>query len=127
MASLQSVPNQVLDGELSDSQLALVSTHLVDWPEKARGLGLSEGDIDDIREDNKNHNRAQKSAMMRRWKELYGDRATLRNLAEIAEKNVWEESFIYDVLRTLGHDVEQPIKEDDEDDITGLNIASFEP
>ena len=121
---LHTVPDQALDGELSTFQLALVSTHLVHWPEKARGLGLSESDIDNIREDNKNYNQSQKSAMMRRWKELYGNRATLRNLAEIAEKNGWEESFIHDVVKSLGHDVEQPIKEDeknDEDDDTGLN------
>ena len=58
-------------------------------------LGLTDAEIENIREDHKNSNLMQKVAMMRRWEEKNGERATPRRFLEIAQQNGWEE-FIQD-------------------------------
>ncbi len=97
---LECIPKEDLDRELTGEELASFAKHLVDWPEKARGLGLEESDIDEIRED-KNKSRLRKRAVLRRWKEIYGDRATLRELIRIAEQKGWR-NFVDKVGRELG-------------------------
>ncbi len=96
----------VLEGrELTGVELASISKHLVDWPDKARGLGLNEGDIDNIKNDYIS-TKQQKVAMMRRWKEIHGDKATLKELMEIAEKKGWV-NFIREVKKELGYQVDE--------------------
>ena len=97
-----SVPNEVLDQRLGLMDLTKISKHLLEWPDKARILGLTESEIEDIREDHRNSNEEQKSAMMRRWGEKYGDLATLGSLLEIAERNGWVE-FVRDVCEERGY------------------------
>ena len=104
MSCLASVPAEDLDRELTDLQLASISKHLVEWPEKARGLGLEEGEIDDIKKDYSS-SREQKRAMMRRWKEINGDRATLNSLLTVAEQKGWV-NFSREVIKTLGYHVD---------------------
>lgn len=102
MASLLcSIPEETLDQELTDFQLATISTYLKSWKRKARDLELLESDIQEIKKDNKNSYRAQKAVMMRRWKEMQGDGATLRALIQIAERNGWERENMERALRVL--------------------------
>ena len=89
------------DRELTETELASISRHLVEWPDKARDLGLSEGDIDNIKNDCST-TKQQKRAMMRRWKQMYGDRASLRELARTAVRKGWEEKFTVDVAKEMG-------------------------
>jgi hypothetical protein len=97
--------DEVLDRRLSSRELTIISKHVLVWPDKARLLGLSESEIEDIREDNKNSNEQQKSAMMRRWGEKYGDMATLGSLLDIAKKNGWS-VFIREVCAEMNVDLE---------------------
>ena len=99
---LERIPGDALDRPFTDFELSKISKHLLEWIDKAPAFGLSKGEVEDIREDYRTSSRTQKSAMLRRWKEINGDRANLRELVLIAERNGWEE-FIRNVCRELGH------------------------
>ena len=88
-AVIDSIPSEDLDRVLTDMELASVARHLLNWQVKAMDLGLSATDIEDIRANHTNNNQVQKAMMMRKWKDIYGDRATLRNLLGIAERKRW--------------------------------------
>ena len=106
MTSLHSVPDEALDRELSDFEIASISQYFVDWPVKARDLGLDDGDIDNIQRNHQDSYRLQKAVMLRRWKELFGERATLRELVRTAEQRRWGRKFIHDVIEELGYHME---------------------
>ena len=89
MPSLK-IPDEVLGRQFTDHQLADIAKHLLEWEEKAPAFGLSEGEIEDIKEDHKYSHKSQKLSMLRRWKELYGEDANLRNLVIIAEREGWK-------------------------------------
>ena len=104
MSLLDSIPAETLDRELAEVELASISNHLVNWPDKARDLGLSNGEIDTIKNDHHQDTKGQKRAMMRRWKEVYVDKATLRQLLRIAEKKGWV-NFTREAMKELGYQV----------------------
>lgn len=99
---LVDIPDEALDRQFTEVELTVVAKHLLDWQEKAGGFGLSEGEVEDIREDNKYSNRSQKLTMLRRWKERSGEKANLRKLVMLAERNGWRD-FIRAVCIELGH------------------------
>ncbi len=90
---MASLLDSELDRELTERDLASISLHLVNWPDKARDLGLSEGEIDNIRNDH-HSTQEQKRAMLRRWRDVYADRATFRELRRIAEQCRWGNDFM---------------------------------
>jgi len=99
---LQSVPAGDLDERLTEQRLARISRSLSQWQLKGCILGLSEGEIEDIREDYKNSNKMQKVAMLRKWAKINGHQATLRNLIEVSCQNGLDK-FANDVCVTLGY------------------------
>ena len=102
MSLIDSLSKEDLDRELTEAELASIAKHLVEWPDKARDLGLSEGDIDDIKHDH-HSSKEQKRATMRRWKTINGNRATLRKFVLTAEQSGWEEKVSCDILKQLGY------------------------
>ena len=90
-ALLESIPAEVLDGQFTDAQLADIAKHLLEWEEKAPAFGLTEGEVEDIKQDNKYSHRSQKLSMLRRWRELCGGEANLRNLVTMAERKGWND------------------------------------
>ena len=54
MAYQELIPDEILDGQLTFRDLTVISKHILEWSDKARVLGLSESEIENIREDNKN-------------------------------------------------------------------------
>ena len=99
---LQLIPASDLDEQLTEQRLANISRSLSEWQLKGIILGLTEGEIEDIREDYKNSNEMQKVAMLRRWAKINGPQATLRNLIEISCQNGLEK-FVRDVCVSLGY------------------------
>ena len=98
---LESIPSQDLDKPLNSSQLEIIARQILEWREIAIEFDLDENDIENIQEDNKS-NHLQKRAMMRRWKEIFGDNATLRELIRIAQRNEWNK-FLGKVCKALGY------------------------
>ena len=99
---LRSVPEDDLGERLTEQRLAKISRSLSEWQFKGSILGLTEGEIEDIREDHKNSNEMQKVAMLRRWAKINGPQATLRNLIETSCQNGLEK-FARDVCVNLGY------------------------
>ena len=99
---LRSVPLGDLDEHLTEQRLAKISRSLSEWQLKGSILGLTEGEIEDIREDHKNSNEMQKVAMLRKWAKINGPQATLRNLIEASCQNGLEK-FVRDVCVSLGY------------------------
>ena len=108
MTYQECIPDEILDRRLTFRELAIISKHILEWPDKARVLGLSESEIENIREDNKNSYEQQKSAMMRKWGEKYGEMATLGSLLDIAERRGWTK-YIHDVCKEWGYEINQGI------------------
>ena len=106
MAYQELIPDEILDGQLTFRDLTVISKHILEWSDKARVLGLSESEIENIREDNKNSHEQQKSAMMRKWGEKYGEKATLKSLLDIAEHHGWTK-FIHDVCKEWGYEINE--------------------
>ena len=99
LAELISDP-EVLDKPFRDEELVRIALKcLMNWKTKAPAFGLSETDIENINVDN-TCNEEKKIAMMRRWKEIYGDKATLRELISISEKNGYK--LATEVCKELG-------------------------
>ena len=98
---LQSIPDEELDTPLTEQQLAKISRSLSQWKVKGAILGLTEGEIEDIWEDNRS-NEVQKVAMLRKWARKNGDQATLRLLIVVACQNGWEE-FARSMCNSLGY------------------------
>ena len=99
------LPSDLLGKSLDSRYLTMISEFLLEWPNKARLLGLTEGEIENIREDNPT-NALRKSAVLRRWSRKYGEEATLEALLETADRNRWGD-FIQDVCELLGFEVEK--------------------
>lgn len=99
---LKFIPEDALDRPLTSKQLCTIAKHASNWREKAIGLGLEECDIEDIQEDNRGKNRLKKTAMMRRWREINGDRATLRELIMLSQRYHWNK-FIAKACMELGY------------------------
>ena len=90
-----------LDQHLSCLQLAKISKFIKGWEPKAYLLGLTEVEIEDIKQDNQS-NEMRRVAMLRKWASKFGDKATLRTLIEVSVENNWI-SFITSVCSSLGY------------------------
>ena len=90
-----------LDNRLGDIQLSRISRLITQWEAKAYLLGLTEVEIEDIKQDNQ-HNEMRRVAMLRKWASKYGDRTTMRTLIEVSVENGWI-SFIRSVCSSLGY------------------------
>ena len=99
------IPDELLVKQLTPGELTAASSHLVEWPEKARLLGFTSAEIENITKDNEFSLEQQKEVMMRKWGKKYGEMATLGGLLEIAERNGWIE-FYQDVCSEWGFEVE---------------------
>ena len=99
--------------QLLAKDLAALSALVEEWPNKARVLGFSETDIEDIIVDNAT-NRLRKSAMMVKWGEMQGDKATLGNLLAIAKQNDWRE-----LIKGINKEQEEASVSEIEQDING--------
>lgn len=51
---MKSIPPEVQERIFTHQQLNMIADQLLEWPHKAVGLGLSESEIEDIKEDHKN-------------------------------------------------------------------------
>ena len=100
---MKTIPQDVQERVFTSKQLVLIADHVLEWPLKARGLGLSESEIENISEDHKGNTRMQKCAMLTKWAEKYGDRANLKELVFIAKQNRWDVKFIRNICRELGY------------------------
>ncbi len=89
----------VLDKPLTSDELSIIASEVIEWEEKARGLGLTEAEIDNIQNDFRK-SKLQKAAMMMRWKEKMAFKATLRELIAISGTHKWHQ-FIYKVCKAL--------------------------
>ncbi len=94
-------PSGDLDQHLNDLQLAKISKLGTQWETKAYLLGLSEVEIEDIKQDNQS-NEMRRVAMLRKWASKFGDKATLRTLIEVSVDNDWI-TFIRSVCSCLGY------------------------
>ena len=99
------LPDDLLAKSLDPSDLTRISEFLLEWPNKARLLGLTESEIENIREDNST-NALRKSAVLRRWSWKYGEEATLGSLLEIADSKGWG-NFIQSVCELYGFEVRE--------------------
>ena len=72
-----SLSYESLDKKLTERDVSAICKYLLKWQDKARVLGLTDTEIENIREDHRNSNLMQKVAMMRQWEEKNGERATL--------------------------------------------------
>ena len=77
---LKRIQPEVLDKRFTNEELGIIARQVVNWEEKARGLGLTDSEIDDIRNDYHRNSSMQKSAMMSKWKHKNGFKANLENL-----------------------------------------------
>lgn len=71
-----------------ENHLAIVARSIMSWKQLSPFLGLTQQDEDDIQHDN-TRNAERKIAMLRRWKEKYGDEATYFRLADAFEALKW--------------------------------------
>ena len=100
---LNRIPQDVLDRPLTDLQLVTISKHVLKWKAKASALGLSAGAIESIREDYKNDHDMQKITMMRKWGQMCGEKACLRQLIYTSTQHNWKTTFIKGVCREMGY------------------------
>ncbi len=99
---LSSIPLEVIDKPLKENQLAKISKKLLEWQVKGSLFGLSEGEMEDIKEDYKHSNEMQKVAMLRMWAKKHGDQATLRFLIETSYESDCE-VFAKKAVESLGY------------------------
>ena len=89
--SVQSLTAEVLEEKLSEFTLTAIAGRMQEWEAKAGLLGLKEADQEVIVKDNISSYNLQKIALMKKWREMCGDQATLRNFLDIAQRNRWAE------------------------------------
>ncbi len=99
---LRCVPEDQLDKKLTEQELAKISKRLSEWQVKGSVFGLTEEEMENIKEDYKGSNAMQKVAMLREWAKKNGDHATLRVLIEISCDNGWA-TFAENACITLGY------------------------
>ena len=87
LASRQ-LTSDALHRKCSETHLATIAQSITSWKQLSPFLGLTQQDEDDIQSDN-TRNAERKLAMMRRWKEKYGDEATYFRLADAFEALKW--------------------------------------
>ena len=80
--------SDALRRKCSENHLAIIAQSITSWKQLSPFLGLTQQDEDDIQSDNM-RNTERKLAMMRRWREKYGDEATYFRLAEAFEALKW--------------------------------------
>lgn len=86
MCAERVIPQESVCSELLLSELA---SHIVNWERLAPRFGLTDSEMEEIRQDNIRNYRSQKVAFLRKWKQKLGLRATIDRLV--------------DSLRTLEH------------------------
>ena len=86
----QSLTAEDLDKPLTEFKILAIARRMLDWKAKAGVLGLREAEIENIEEDN-NRNLSRKVALMKSWRDKYGDLATLENFLALAQRNGWGE------------------------------------
>ena len=74
-----------LNQECSDQHFAELSRSIVEWHEIAPFLGIAEADEIAIRDSTPNSVPAQKMAMLRKWKQKLGTKATYERLCQVFE------------------------------------------
>lgn len=81
------IPQTITQKQCNDKHLPQIAIyiHSKDWKMLAALLGLSENDIDDIDIDQQ-FVQDKKMAMLRRWKEVYGHKATYNELLQALSK-----------------------------------------
>ena len=89
------------DQPLTGIAISALAKHMLDWQTKATVLGLSEVEMEDIKE-NYDTNNMRKVALLRRWKEKYGHEATLGYFLAIAKQNEWMEELFLGVRKKRG-------------------------
>ena len=80
---LQDVPTETLDQPCKDRHLCDIALSIKEWCSIVPHLRLAEVDENDIRTKYPKQLRAQNTAMLRRWREKRGKKATYRKLAEV--------------------------------------------
>ena len=100
---VKTIPNEVQEKAFTDTQLAMIADQLLIWPHKAVGLGLSESEIENIKEDHKTSNQLQKIALMMKWAKMNGDQANLKELIRVSKLNRWDAKFIRKICKELGY------------------------
>ena len=86
----QSLTAEDLDKPLTEFNILAIARRMLDWKAKAGVLGLREAEIENIEEDNST-NLSRKVALMKSWRDKYGDLATLENFLALAQRNGWTE------------------------------------
>lgn len=84
---LKKIKPEALNRRFTDEELGVIAGQILEWEDKARGLELTEVEIEDIQNDYRK-SRMQKAAVMRRWKEKMAFKATLRELIQISRRHI---------------------------------------
>lgn len=95
---LDHISDEVLKRPFDDIELVVISKHIVNWQQKARKLGLSESEIENIREDQRHSNELQKENMMMKWKAKNAYKANLQQLMKVEDND-----FIFHVCEELNY------------------------
>ena len=74
-----------LNQECSDQHFAKISSSIVNWREIAPFLGLTEAEETIIRDSTPHSIPTQKMAMLRKWKQKLGTKATYKSLCQAFE------------------------------------------
>ena len=98
---LKRITPEILNKKLSKHELKIIAAQRLKWEDEARGLGLTDREIDDIRQRHGDH-KMQKMAMIIKWKEKMARNATLGELIKISKRNKWHR-FLGDVCEALGY------------------------
>ena len=86
--SSRRITSDALLRKCSENHLAIIAQSITSWKQLSPFLGLTQQDEDDIQQDN-TRNAERKMAMLRRWREKYGDEATYFRLADAFEALKW--------------------------------------
>ena len=78
-----SVPKHLLDNLVSERHIHDIASHMKDWQELYPYLYISESEASDILLANEREPKLQRIAAIRKWREVYGPRATYRRLIVI--------------------------------------------
>ena len=99
---LKQIPFYVLDKQLTDEELRIISKQMTRWEDKAPYLGLSKTEIEDIEKDYKHSNQRQRIEMLIKWKEKKAYEATLGEILRCASRHGWT-TFGCRICKELGH------------------------
>ncbi len=98
--SSRQLTSDALQRKCSENHLAIIAQSITSWEQLSPFLGLTQQEEDDIQHDN-TRNAVRKVAMLRRWREKYGDEATYFRLADAFEALKWRNciSELFDLFQ----------------------------